>query len=77
MDEVKALLKDSWENHRGKFLGTLLGMILGTSIMIFGFFKTVFVLFCGLIGLFVGKKVDDQEDFKNFVEKIIPTNFRR
>lgn len=77
MDEIKSLLKLSWENHRGKLMGTILGVVLGAAIMIFGFFQTVFILFCGLIGLFVGKKVDDQEDFKQFVERIIPMHFKK
>lgn len=77
MDEIKSLLKLCWENHRGKLMGTILGVVLGAAIMIFGFFQTVFILFCGLIGLFVGKKVDDHEDFKQFVERIIPMNFKK
>lgn len=77
MDEIKALLGDCWENHRGKLVGSVLGVVLGASIMVFGFFKTVFILFCGLIGLFVGKKVDEQEDFKEFIEKIIPMGFKK
>lgn len=77
MNEMKALIKEAWQNHRGKLVGTVLGVVLGASIMLFGFFKTAFILLCGLIGLFVGKKVDEQEDFRDLMDKIIPPGFRR
>lgn len=75
--EMKLFLADAWQNHRGKLVGTVLGVVLGASIMIFGFFKTVFIMLCALIGLFVGKKVDDKDDIMDIVEKIIPPGFRR
>lgn len=75
--EIKFLLEDAWQNHRGKLVGTVLGIVIGASIMIFGFFKTVFILVCGLVGLFVGKRVDDKDDFRDIIERIIPPGFRR
>lgn len=75
--EPKILFERIWENHRGKFVGTLLGLVVGAAVLIFGFFKTVFVLLCGLIGLYVGKKIDDQEDLADIVERIVPPGLRR
>lgn len=75
--EPKVLFERIWENHRGKFVGLLLGLVLGAAVLIFGFFKTVFVLLCGLIGLYVGKKIDDQEDLADIVERIVPPGLRR
>lgn len=75
--EPRVLFERIWENHRGKFVGMVLGLVLGTAVLIFGFFKTVFVLLCGLIGLFVGKKIDDQEDLADIVERIVPPGLRR
>lgn len=77
MNEMKELLREAWLNHRGKLLGTILGLVLGACILIFGFFKTCFVVICGAIGLFVGKKLDDQENLYDVIEKIIPPGFRR
>lgn len=75
--EPKVLFERIWENHRGKCVGLALGLTLGAAVLIFGFFKTVFVLLCGLIGLFVGKKIDDQEDLADIVERIVPPGLRR
>lgn len=75
--EIKLILEDAWKHHRGKLVGTVLGIAFGASIMIFGFFATVFIVLCGLVGLFVGKKVDDKDDFRDIVDKIIPPGFRR
>ncbi|WP_110953166.1 DUF2273 domain-containing protein [Anaerosinus massiliensis] len=75
--DVKAFLEAVWQNHRGKLVGTILGSMIGISILLFGFFKTVFIMICGLIGLFVGKRVDDKDDLMDIVEKIIPSGFKR
>ncbi|MDF2565207.1 MAG: hypothetical protein K0Q53_1602 [Massilibacillus sp.] len=75
--DIKLLLEEAWHNHRGKLVGTILGIIIGISILLFGFFKTLFIMICGLIGLFVGKRVDEKDDLMDIVEKIIPPGFRR
>lgn len=75
--DVRAFLEAVWQNHRGKLIGTILGSMIGISILLFGFFKTVFIMICGLIGLFVGKRVDDKDDLMDIVEKIIPSGFKR
>ena len=62
-EELRALVQLAWREHRGKLVGTILGLVLGISVLLFGFWKTVFVLLCGLIGLFVGSRVDRGEDF--------------
>jgi len=75
--DIKILLEEAWHNHRGKLVGTILGIIIGISILLFGFFKTLFIMICGLIGLFVGKRVDEKDNLMDIVEKIIPPGFRR
>lgn len=75
--DIKLLLEEAWHNHRGKLVGTILGIIIGISILLFGFFKTLFIIICGLVGLFVGKRVDEKDDLMDIVEKIIPPGFKR
>lgn len=75
--DIKLLLEEAWHNHRGKLVGTILGIIIGISILLFGFLKTLFIMICGLIGLFVGKRVDEKDDLMDIVEKIIPPGFKR
>lgn len=73
-----------WTNHRGKSLGVIFGLLISLSILIFGFFKTLFVLIFIGAGLFIGNKLDRNddlaetaEDILSCVERIIPSFFRR
>lgn len=78
--DFKALWEDMWNKSPGKLLGTLLGVLLGIGIILFGLFNTLFVLLCGLVGLYVGKRVDEKSDFadlKALFYKLIPPGFRR
>ena len=60
--ELREALDDLWHNHRGKTIGTILGIVFGMAVLCFGFWYTVFVLCCGLVGLFVGMQLDRGED---------------
>lgn len=66
-EELRKALDVLWRNHRGKTAGTILGIILGSAVLCFGFWRTVFVLCCGLVGLFVGTRMDQGEDILNIV----------
>lgn len=50
---------DLMDSHRGKVIGIILGLLAGLLIIIFGFWKTVFIVICILIGYFIGKRFDD------------------
>ena len=75
-EDMKNFMEAVWKNHRGKFIGTMIGLFIGLSVLVFGFFKTLFVLFCAAIGFYIGGKVDNQEDLIRFLEKLIPSRFR-
>lgn len=68
LDILKNFFIDCFENYRTRKIGFILGMITGIAILIFGFFNTIFVVMCGLIGLFVGSRFDGKDDL---VEKLI------
>lgn len=76
-EDVKCFIENAWQNHRGKSVGTLFGLVLGIVILLFGFWKTVFVLFCGMIGLGIGIKMDRNEDIAHSLGKWIPPFFHR
>ena len=59
---IEKLLRTAWQEHRGQSLGAILGFILSVSMPLFGFWRTFFVVFCVLIGLWIGMKVDRGED---------------
>lgn len=68
LDSVKVFFDDCFTRYRTRKIGFILGMITGVAILIFGFFNTMFVVMCGLIGLFVGSRFDGKDDL---VEKLI------
>ncbi len=61
-EDLQKMLADMWREHRGKSCGLIIGMLLGTAVLCFGFWHTFFVLCCGLIGLFIGTQLDNEED---------------
>ena len=61
-EEFGQMLTELWQNHRGKTSGFVIGMLLGTAVLCFGFWHTFFVICCGLIGLFIGLQLDNGED---------------
>lgn len=76
-DEMRELIGDLWQNHRCKMVGLLLGLVIGMAILLFGFWNTVFVLLCGLLGLFIGIKLDKGEDFLAHMDRFFPDRFQR
>ncbi len=50
---------DLLDGHRGKVIGIILGLLAGLLIIIFGFWKTVFIAICIVVGYIVGKSFDD------------------
>lgn len=57
----REIIQELLEAHRGKVVGVICGLIIGLLIIIFGFWKSVFIIFCILIGYFLGKRFDDNE----------------
>ncbi len=79
--EIKELLKLYFESHRTRKIGFLLGVILGILILIFGPLQTFFLLFCGVVGLYVGSRFDDEDDLVGrtlrLLERALPERFQR
>lgn len=66
LEIIQAIL----EAHRGKVLGAVLGLIAGLFIIIFGFWKTVFITACILLGFLLGKRLDDQGEGGNWWDRL-------
>ncbi|MFM1653076.1 DUF2273 domain-containing protein [Brevibacillus sp. B_LB10_24] len=68
-----------WElllEHKGKVLGVLAGLLFGIIFLIVGFWKTVvFILFVAA-GFFIGRKLDDKEDLREILDRILPGKFK-
>jgi len=68
--DLTELFSNLIENHRNKVIGVIIGLLFGLSVIKYGFWQSVFILICVLVGLFIGKKLDDKVDIKSTVEKI-------
>ncbi|KNF07401.1 protein of unknown function DUF2273 [Gottschalkia purinilytica] len=65
------------ENHRGKVICSLIGFILAVIILLVGFFKTLFIIACVLVGYYFGSKIDNEENISDILDKILPPgNFK-
>lgn len=71
------LLEEIWQNHSGKLLGVLLGFLFGILVITFGFFRTLFVVFCVIAGYVVGKRIDQKEDIMEILDKLLPPGYNR
>ena len=67
-DAIKNFVIDIFESHRTRKIGFIAGLITGVAILIIGFFNTLFIFLCGVIGLFVGSRFDSKDDL---VEKLL------
>lgn len=62
-EEFKEWLAMIWQEDRGQCLGLASGIILALMILLIGFWRTAFIVLCGVVGLCVGRKADREEDF--------------
>jgi len=74
---VKRLLEECWNHHRGKFLGTLFGLLLGVLYLLVGFWRMLVVALLILGGFYLGKKVDEKERLRDVLARILPDHFFR
>ncbi|NLN42284.1 MAG: DUF2273 domain-containing protein [Clostridiales bacterium] len=67
----REVLNELLANHRGRFFGVLLGFVVGAIILIIGFWKTVFLALCALVGYWIGGISDKKERFISFLDRIL------
>lgn len=54
-------------------IGAIIGFSLGFFLILFGFWKTFFLLILTLAGYYIGKKYfSNKEDLKKLLDKIFP-----
>lgn len=71
------VFRDLLENHRGKIIGGLIGLVLALMIIRFGFFWSIFIGICVLVGYLIGKRMDDnKEDLVDVLDKFLPPGHR-
>ena len=54
-------------------IGGIIGFLLAVAIMVFGFFKVLFVAFCVMAGYYLGKLISSERDYiRQLLDKILP-----
>jgi uncharacterized membrane protein len=67
----KQYLIEIFSKNEGKFIGAISGLLVGILILWIGFFKSVFIVICILLGYYIGKKKDNKENIFVIIEKLI------
>ncbi len=62
--------------HKGKVIGAILGFIFGIIFLTVGFFKTILILLCIIIGILIGSRWDVEGNVKKFLNKLLPPQFK-
>lgn len=80
-EEVKSNLANFFSVYRMRKIGFILGFLIGIVILVLGPFKTFFIFFCGVIGLYIGSRFDDGDDLVGrtlkAIEHMLPKRFQR
>ena len=81
IEAMKNFVIDLFESHRTRKIGFITGLITGVAILILGFFNTLFIFLCGVIGLFVGSRFDSKDDLVEKIlhklDELLPENIQR
>lgn len=59
------------QEHRGKLIGILLGLVVAILFVSLGFLKTLFIVLCIVVGYILGKAIDEQKSFDNWLRKLL------
>jgi uncharacterized membrane protein len=71
------LLEEIWQRHSGKIAGGSIGFTIGILIILFGFFRTLFLVGCVVAGYVIGKRIDEKEDIIDILDKLLPPGYHR
>lgn len=76
-EEIKIFAEKLWRERRASSIGLILGLVIGASILNFGFFSTLFVILCMVFGLMIGTRLD-RGDFDEVADAVwrLPERFK-
>jgi uncharacterized membrane protein len=58
------------EEHRGKAIGILLGLVASILFITYGFWRAIFIIFCIVLGYFIGKRLDENKSFDSWIKQM-------
>jgi uncharacterized membrane protein len=64
------LFRIIFEQHRGKAIGILLGLLASILFISYGFWRTIFIIVCIALGFFIGKEIDENKNFDQWLKQI-------
>ena len=56
------ILRQFITEHWGKILGGVIGLLIGLTILLFGFWRSMLLFACITLGVFVGSRLFDRHD---------------
>ncbi len=56
------------DQHPGKVIGLLAGLILGLIVVLLGFWRTLIIMLFAGAGFYLGKRRDEHKDFSQFLQ---------
>lgn len=68
---IEKIIAEILENHRGKALGIVIGLVVGLFLINLGFFKTLLLAIFIYVGYAIGKRVDNNDDISEMVSRFI------
>ncbi len=71
------IVRDLVDNHRGKVIGGLIGLVFSLLVIRFGFWWALFITVLVLAGYLIGKRLDDtKEDVWELLDRFLPPGHR-
>ncbi|HBQ26721.1 MAG TPA: hypothetical protein DD791_10050 [Syntrophomonas sp.] len=64
------LFRIIFEQHRGKAIGIVLGLLASILFISYGFWRTIFIIICIALGFFIGKEIDEKKNFDQWLKNI-------
>ncbi|NLZ93140.1 MAG: DUF2273 domain-containing protein, partial [Firmicutes bacterium] len=58
--------------HWGKVLGGFLGLLIGLTILLFGFWRSLLLFFCIAAGIYLGRFFDRHEVLQSLLQRFWP-----
>jgi uncharacterized membrane protein len=71
-------IQESIKGRSPGLIGATIGLTLSLLLVIFGFFKTLFIITLTLIGYLIGVRYfANKEDFRDLLDKLLPPGLFR
>jgi uncharacterized membrane protein len=64
------ILRIIFEQHRGKAIGVVLGLLASILFINYGFWRTIFIIMCIALGFFIGKELDEKKNFEQWLKRM-------